>query len=56
MAAHNKDRTDAGATEGRAPWRGPVIGILLILAVSCIVVVGFFHGINVNYPRLKSGA
>jgi hypothetical protein len=46
MTMHNEDRTDAGATEGRAPWRGPVIGILLILAVSCIVVVGFFHWIN----------
>lgn len=46
MAAHNEDRTDAGAAEGRAPWRGPVIGILLILAVSCIVAVGFFHWNN----------
>lgn len=41
MAAHND-----GRTEGRAQGRGPVIGILLILAVSCIVVVGFFHWIN----------
>lgn len=31
---------------GRAPWRGPVIGILLILVIACAVVVGSIHWIN----------
>jgi len=30
---------------GRARWRGPTIGILLILVIACIVF-GFFHWIN----------
>lgn len=31
---------------GRAPWRGPVIGILLIVVIACAVVIGSFHWIN----------